>query len=271
MCQIRHAARHFHPPRSRAAHATMARQKSTWAPPPRRRPTPPGARPAQLPLCFDLAADDDSDDGGGAAAAAAAHDELLSWHTCSVCRAVMVAATRFCSRCKASLYLAPVAAFTAAPTTPRSTLPTPTKRAAAEDKQDDAAARTTTQPPVTRRTTTPPLAHASSATADLATSDRAPTTPRSPPPPTPPWASKRWVMHETFKDNPGDSWVEYVSPRGRVWWWSKQTEEWLFRPGCKDGPGEKWEHYQDLQGKIYCWNRLTTEWFWRPGGEDPTR
>ena len=246
--QIRREARHFHPLRSRAAPATMAAP-----PPPRPRPTPRGARPAQW---FNLAADDDIEDGGGAATADVAHGDLLSLHPCS--KAVMLAATRFCNRCEATIDLAPVAAWTAAPTSPRSPPPTPTKRA---DKKDEAAARTTTEPPVTRRTTTPPLAIASSVTA----ANRAPTTPRSPPLATPE-VSTRWWMHETIQRNPGDSWVQYQTLEGQAWWWNRQTEEWIYRPL----PREAWEHFHDLAtGKIGCWNTLTGEWFFLPGGEDP--
>ena len=77
-------------------------------------------------------------------------------------------------------------------------------------------------------------------------------------------------MHETFKNYPGDQWVLYQTPAGKVYWWNRQTEEWIYRPGGDDLPGEAWKQYRDLAtGRIGCYNMLSGEWFFRPGGEDP--
>ena len=82
--------------------------------------------------------------------------------------------------------------------------------------------------------------------------------------------AKRWWMHETFKNYPGDRWGLYQTPAGKVHWWNRQTEEWIYRPGGDDLPGEAWKQYRDLAtGRIGCYNMLTGEWFFRPGGEDP--
>ena len=48
-------------------------------------------------------------------------------------------------------------------------------------------------------------------------------------------------MHETFKNYPGDQWVLYQTPAGKVYWWNRQTEEWIYRPGGDDLPGKGME------------------------------